>query len=94
MGRTLFHSTLREKNDLYERLARALPNGDIETALRVVEDAKMLHEFHRTLQAVEVMLECHRNGSGAWAIQRAEENITALHKKIEKMKKKSRRSVS
>jgi len=105
MGRTLFNSTLREKKDLYERLERALPNDDIEAALRVVEDAMLVHDFHTAVGKVEESFQAMEtrfavnpliaNHIGKIAFQEWKEsvaNLDRLYKKIEKKKKKSRRS--
>ena len=66
MSAKLFHSTLREKRELLARLRAAPHHDEIEIAMRVVEDAMLLHELHTTVSDVERKLASISHVGGAY----------------------------
>ncbi len=46
MAKSTFHSTKIEKKNLLDKLKSAPSHADVEMAIRVVEDAKLIHEMH------------------------------------------------
>lgn len=52
MAKSTFHSTKIEKKNLLDKLKSAPSHADVEMAIRVVEDAKLIHEMHVLLNEI------------------------------------------
>lgn len=96
MGKTLFHSTLVEKGILLDKLKDAPSHEDVKTAIRVIEDAKTLHEMHKVLSDVRYnllsLVNCRDSKLTNVYINECETTISDFYTKLDKRKVKTRRT--
>lgn len=104
MSKQLFHSTKSEKQKLYKRLNDAydkissLGSSDADelfSAIRVTEDALMLHDMHSVLSDLQCNLNSLRDKDNInllkFNINHDIDIIVNFYSKLEKRKKKLRR---
>jgi len=93
MGKTLFNSTLDEKKTLLAKLKVAPVHTEVKIAMRVVEDAKMLHEMHQLMMNVQydlmALVNARDTNIAEKYIKRNLENIADFYERIERRKKKT-----
>lgn len=53
MAKSTFYSTQVEKKNLLEKLKNAPSHDEVDIAIRVVEDAKLIHEMHALLNEID-----------------------------------------